>query len=69
MPVQEPGTRPARALPYVLGVSARPSEALLFGNTATRVLVGWDKPVLFLASRPQENRHEPGEAKANPAAA
>ncbi|HWA68289.1 MAG TPA: cation:proton antiporter [Rhizomicrobium sp.] len=34
----------------VMGVSARPGEELFFGNTATKVLKNWDKPVLFLAS-------------------
>lgn len=34
----------------VMGVSARPGEELFFGNTATAVLQGWDKPILMLAS-------------------
>ncbi len=34
----------------VMGVSARPGEELFFGNTATQVLMGWDAPILMLAS-------------------
>ena len=33
------------------------------GNTATRILVGWEKSVLILAFRPEEQRRELGEAK------
>ena len=44
MPVQEPGTRPARALPYALGVSARVDRTnraveLTFHNTGKAAAV------------------------------
>jgi Kef-type K+ transport system membrane component KefB/nucleotide-binding universal stress UspA family protein len=34
----------------VMGVSARPGDALFFGNTATAILKDYDKPVLLVAS-------------------
>jgi Kef-type K+ transport system membrane component KefB/nucleotide-binding universal stress UspA family protein len=34
----------------VMGVSARPGDALFFGNTATAILKDYDRPVLLVAS-------------------
>ncbi|HEX4273197.1 MAG TPA: universal stress protein, partial [Rhizomicrobium sp.] len=34
----------------MMGVAARPGEDLFFGNTATAVLRGWQKPILLLAT-------------------
>jgi Kef-type K+ transport system membrane component KefB/nucleotide-binding universal stress UspA family protein len=47
----------------VMGTNLRAGEGLFFGNTATRILAGWEKSVLILGFRPEEQRRELGEAK------
>jgi Kef-type K+ transport system membrane component KefB/nucleotide-binding universal stress UspA family protein len=42
----------ARHSLIVMGVSVRPGKDLFFGNTATQVMMGARRPVLFLANRP-----------------
>lgn len=44
----------ARHSLIVMGVSVRPGEDLFFGNTATEVMTGARKPVLFLANKPAD---------------
>jgi nucleotide-binding universal stress UspA family protein len=53
----------ARHSLIVMGVSVRPGSDLFFGNTATQVMTGARRPVLFLANRPADSTPPPDPAE------